>query len=438
MVNKEFRMIKNAFLVLIIFVFGFTASEFYRSELTPIHNDTQVEPAKDVVSNLSTDVLGQSLDKPLSKAEQTTKPSSKLDLKNVNRPKTSYEVFKLLMELDSSSAKDLEAYLATLGRDNPEVRNQVAWLLSAKYPTHALDYITTLLNSGDIDLSKVVLQSVGQNHAKLAWDWVKANEKEMDSIYKNIAEKYDAKLLVLNMLARVPEEKWLAYEEAKNVIANGPQKADKYRLMTVANNTASSDPEDAISYAMSGVNGKRDSDLFNGAIVNLIDKDIFRAKELILQNQDIADMSSVNTIAQKLIKNNQFSDVYNLANGFHTPELQKSALQSLGSMLISNGLDRTKEFAATIRSDDLRYEIVRGMVISMAVNGQPVKDQLALMDSAMVNIPVEKKDFTYAYTMRDWPTLNSTEYNNYMSDLRSRDKSLAEAIEIKSKYIQKN
>ena len=177
-------MIKNAFLALIIFVLGFTASEFYRSELTPIHNDTQVEPAKDVVSNLSTDVLGQSLDKPLSKAEQTTKPSSKLDLKNVNKPKTSYEVFKLLMELDSSSAKDLEAYLATLGRDNPEVRNQVAWLLSAKYPTHALDYITTLLNSGDIDLSKVVLQSVGQNHAKLAWDWVNANEKEMGNIWR--------------------------------------------------------------------------------------------------------------------------------------------------------------------------------------------------------------------------------------------------------------
>lgn len=430
-------MIKNAFFVLMIFALGFAASEFYRSELTTIQNDTQVESANDVASHLSTNTLDQSLDKPLSKAEQTTKSSSKFDFKNVNKPKTSYEVFKLLMELDSSSAKDLEAYLATLGRDNPEVRNQVAWFLSAKYPTHALDYITTLLNSGDIDLSKVVLQSVGQNHAKLAWDWVNANEKEMGNIYKNVAEKYDAKLFVLNMLARVPEEKWMAYEEAKNVIASGPQKADKYRLMTVANNAASSDPEDAISYALSGVNGKRDSDLFNGAIVNLIEKDIFRARDLVLQNQDVVEMTAVNSIAQKLIKNNQFSDVYNLANGFNTPEQQKSALQALGGMLISNGLERTKEFAGTIRSDDLRYEVVNGMVISMAVNGQPVKDQVALMDSAMENIPIEKKGFNYAYTVRDWSKINPTEYNNYMSDLRSRDKPLADAIEANSKYIQK-
>ena len=430
-------MIKNACLALIVFTLGFAASEFYKSQSTPIQNDSQVEPAELVVSQYSLDASDQLSNKDVSKVEQTKKLANKLDLQNVKKPKTSYEVFKLLIELDSSSAKDLEAYLASLGRDNPEVRNQVAWLLSAKYPTHALDYITTLMNSGDIDLSKVVLQSVGQNHAKLAWDWVKANEKEMDSIYKNVSEKYDAKLFVLNMLARVPEEKWAAYEEAKNVIAAGPQKADKYRLMTVANSAASSDPEDAISYALSGVNGKRDSDLFNGAIVNLIVKDVFRARDLVLQNQDVADMTAVNTIAQKLIINNQFSDAYSLANGFNIPEQQKSALQALGGMLISNGLERTKEFADTIRSDDLRYEVVNGMVISMAVNGQPVKDQVALMDSAMGNISVEKKGFNYAYTVRDWSKLNPTEYNNYMSDLRSRDKPLADAIETNSKYLQK-
>lgn len=430
-------MIKNACLALIVFALGFAASEFHRSQSTPIKSDSQVELTELVVSQYSPDVSDQSTDEDVSKVELAKKTINKFDLQNIQKPKTSYEVFKLLTILDSASAKDLEAYLATLGRDNPDVCSQVAWLLSAKYPTHALDYITTLMNSGDIDLTKVVLQSVGQNHAKLAWDWIKANEKEMDSIYKNVAEKYDAKLLVLNMLARVPEEKWTAYEEAKNVIASGPQKADKYRLMMVANNTASSDPEDAVSYAMSGMNGKRDSDLFNGAIVNLIEKDVFRARDLVLQNQDVANMTSVNTIAQKLIKNNQFSDAYNLANGFNTPEQQKSALQALGGMLISNGLERTKEFADTIRSDDLRYEVVNGMVISMAVNGQPVKDQVALMDSAMGNISVEKKGFNYAYTVRDWSKLNPTEYNNYMSDLRSRDKPLADAIETNSKYLQK-
>lgn len=430
-------MIKNVCFVLVFFTLGFTASELYRLLFAPIQYDSQVESSKVTVSQYSSSAADQWLNKDVSSVAQAKKISNKIDLQRIKKPKTSYEVFQLLVDLDSSPAKDLETYLAALGRDNPEVRNQVAWLLSAKYPTHALDYITTLMNSGDTDLSKVVLQSVGQNHAKLAWEWVKANEKEMDNIYKNIAEKYDAKLFVLNMLARIPEEKWVAYEDAKSVIASGPQKADKYRLMTVANNTASSDPDDAIKYATSGVGGKRDSDLFNGAIVNLIEKDIFRAKDLLLQNQDIVDMTSVNTVTQKLIKNNQFNDAYNLANGFSRPELQKGALQSLGGMLVSNGLERTKEFAGTIRSDELRYEVVNNIVISMAVNGQPVKDQVALMDSSFGNIPVEKKAFNYAYTMREWSKLNSTEYNNYMSDLRLRDSLLADAIEANSKYLEK-
>jgi hypothetical protein len=102
-----------------------------------------------------------------------------------------------------------------------------------------------------------------------------------------------------------------------------------------------------------------------------------------------------------------------------------------------NGLERAKEFANSIASNELRYEAVKGMVSSMDVSGQPIKDQMALFDSTLQKVPVDKKSFDYAYRMRDWPQKNASEFNAYMNELRARDKLFADEVEKNLQYFQK-
>lgn len=73
----------------------------------------------------------------------------------------------------------------------------------------------------------------------------------------------------------------------------------------------------------------------------------------------------------------------------------------------------------------------------MAVNGQPVRDQLALLDNTLEKLPADRKSSDYAYIMRDWSKTDANAYNYYMSDLRSRDKALADAVEERIKSLQR-
>jgi hypothetical protein len=377
-------MLKTILVAVVCLVAGAYASDLYRKQFSSIDLSNNASsklahiPARSQVVNDPKTTNSTFDNLPLK--------STKVDLTIFKSPKTPFQFFEILVSLDSSSADELKEYVSSLASDKLEARRQVSWLLAGKYPNEALDFLTTLMNRGDLELAKLMLQCVGQNHAKLAWDWIGANENEIDKMFSgNTGAKYEYKLFVLNNLALTPEEKWMAYEQAQAqaLIANGPRKGDKYNLLSVAVNAASSDPEDAVNHAISNVNGGRDGSLFNGALIPLLQTDVIRARDLALQNQDLVDGYTIDQISNKLVHDNQFSEAYNFVNAITNIETKKSSLNALGSVVLGNGIERAKEFVNTIVSDELRQETVGGLVISMAVSGQLIKDQLALLDSAL-------------------------------------------------------
>jgi hypothetical protein len=429
-------MLKISFIAIVFFVLGVGVAELYSADanlVDHVSNTTSDAAPMPAGSELVSDTSATAK----SNNDKPAKKTPKFDLNNFQKPKTPFDFYKVLLALESSSAAELEGYISSMGRDKPEVRNQAVWLLAAKYPNDAIDFLTTVMNRGDVDLAKVLLRCVGQNHANLAWEWVKVNESELDKVFNNVAEKYEFKLFVLNMLALNPEQKWAAYEEAQAVIVNGPRKVDKYNLLAVAINAASVDPEDAINRSISNANGNRDPVLFDGALGAIIEKDLSRARDLVLQNQDLAEGGTVSKVAYSLMQNNRFSEAYGLVNSLTNNALKSAAVGAIGERAINNGLDRAKEFANAIVSDELRHDSVKSMVNLMDVSGQPIKDQVALLDSALQKTPADTKAFDYAYTMRDWSRKNNAEFNAYMSDLRSRDKTFADQVEKTFQYFQK-
>lgn len=429
-------MLKSSVFIIMGLVFGFILAGLYHNSFSSLQSAEQqiaLVTEQPVASN-----IGDSSVVANPQVSEIKKISSKKSVEAMSTAKTPYEIFSALATLDSASAKELQDYLMTIGRDQTTLRTQVAWLLGGKYPKEAFNQINTLMNDGDVELAKTVLQSLGQNHAKMTWDWVKANEKELDNMFKIPAEKNEFKFATLNMLARSPEQKWIAYEAAQTLVDNNQQRGNKFQLLTIAQNAAESDPEDAINYSISGANGKRDTILFNGAINSMADKDATRAKDLALQNQDIIERGTVSLIATKLMQNNRMNDAFQFANSFTNPELGRMAFNAMSYNVALQGVERAKEFAHMIPKEDMRYDLVKSMARVMASNGQSVKDQLALLDAGMDKAATEKKSTDYAYAMRNWPKTDANAFNNYMIELRSRDKTLADSVEEKIKSFQRN
>jgi hypothetical protein len=434
--EREFKMVKFSLTALIFFILGFVGAESYLSSTYLLASNYRATKAVDDQSSSTFKTLAPTS---FTIAEDfvTAKTPKKIELALLKTPQTPFEIYNFLFTLNGYSAEDLQQYLISLGHDQLDLKIQVAGLLTGKYPEVAFNLITKFMNDEDSDSAKIILQSLGQNYAKKTFEWMKANENEVNKIFSTSNEKYEARLTILNTLARDPVQKWFAYEQAQLLIFSGPRKDDKISLTSIAQSVASVDPEDAVEHAIAGVNGTRDRSLFNGGIGALAAKDILRAKDLALQNQDILEPISVNMIVSELMNAKQYAEAFGFVNNIKDFDTKMSTYRDVSALIVNEYPDRAGEFAKAISSVQDRADLVASLSISMDSKGYTVKERLDLMDATLQDATVNQKAFSYAFALKDWIKTDPTALNNYISSLRARDTELADVIQTTLEYFKK-
>lgn len=433
-------MLRLVLVATICFAAGFAVSSFVHFiQLDPSvvasesSIDSPVQPTK------SSEILPAASSGQVGDAIPTKKKSDELvlSLSQMSDAKTPFEAYQQLFTLNALSESELKTALFSVAKDKKGVRNNIVWMLATKYPNNAEALLMELVGRGERELARIAVESLSQVRPKQAWQWLKENDALVEKMVVNAGDRYELKLIVLNMLAKAPEYKWEAYDEAQAMIANSPKKADKYQLISLAQSAASLDPEEALNRALVGVDGKKDSVLFNGALNVLMGRDLQRAREVIELNPKLAESWSIGQVLSKMVKENQYSDSYSFANSFKDNDQRRQVASTLGNVLVNSGVDRVIEFANTLKADDEKFSMVSAAVTTMVVNGAPIKDRLNLLDETLKTVPSEKKVFTYAMALKEWYASGSTEYASYLNSVRSRDAAFAAQLEKSMTYFPK-
>lgn len=433
-------MLKSAIIAAIFFAAGFVFSGWFKGEGEPVGASAATS------SSIISMEPSQSVSEPRQDLLQIQPAATKVDVKaprvlplhSLANPENAYDAFRILASLDQYSAAELKELLLNTSKDKKELRAQIVFLLVGKYPQEGFALLGDALNQSDIDLAKSVLQSSAQSNPNMAWEWLQKNESDFDKIFGQGSAKKTFKMQVLTALSKKPEHKFLVAEEVQRLGQTGTTGAESYFLEVINKNIASSDPEASVNTALASVGGKLDKDLFKGGVLAIADKDLARAKDLVIQHPEFADASLVRQLSSKLMEKNQFSDVYALINKLSDPNMQRSAAATLAYEIAQQGTARSVEFLNALGSEELKTSTVMSMSAVMTSNGQPVREQLALFDEALKNIPTEKKAFNYAYTINNWSKKDAAASAQYLTDLSASNKPLADEVQKALDRMKKN
>lgn len=431
-------MLKSAIVAAIFFAAGFIFSGLIKGESVDMSAATSAPVAR-------TESL-QSVNEPrqdLLLSQPATKDDVKLSrelpkLRNLANPENSYEAFRILVALDQYSAAELKELLLNTSKDKKELRSQIVFLLVSKFPQEGFALLGDALNQNDTDLAKSILQASSQSNPNMTWEWLQKNESDFDKVFGQGGAKKTFKMQVLTALSKKPEYKFLVAEEVQRLAQAGTSGAENYFLEVINKNIASADPEASVNTALASVGGKLDKDLFKGGVLAIADKDLARAKDLVIQNPAFADASLVRQLSSKLIEKNQFGDVYALINKLPDPNMQRTAAATAAYEVSQQGIARSVEFVNALESEELKTSTVMSMSASMSANGQPMRDQLSLFDEALKNVPVQKKAFNYAYTINNWSKKDAAASSQYLTELSSTDKPLADEVQKALDRLKKN
>ncbi len=432
-------MLKNALIAVLFFGAGFAIANFFHSDadVAP-HSEAVVVAEPEVNSNHGTKSQSLPTQKLASNNSAIVPTPTSLNPKTLANPENAYEAFRILVSLDQYSAAELKELLLNTSKDKKELRTQIVFLLVSKYPQEGFALLGDALNQNDTDLAKSILHTSSQSNAIMTWEWLQKNESDFEKIYGQGGAKRALKMQVLTALSKKPEHKFLVAEEVQRLGQAGTSGAENYFLEVINKNIASSDPEASVSTALASAGGKGDKDLFKGGVLAIAEKDIGRAKDLVMQHPDFADTSLVRQLSSKLIEKNQYSDVYALINKLPEHNMQRTAAATAAYEVSQQGMARSVEFINALESEELKTSTVMSMGASMVVNGQSVRDQLSLYDETLKNVPIQKKAFNYAYTINNWSKKDATASSQYLAELSASDKPLADEVQKSLDRLKKN
>lgn len=435
-------MLKNAIVAVIFFSVGFAFSGWLKDEPVGVSATTptpvvSAEPSRSVNEPRQDSLPAQATTQTTTQTDVKSSPDFP-KLRGLANPENSYEAFRILVALDQYSAAELKELLLNTTKDKKELRAQIVFLLVSKFPQEGFALLGDALNQNDTDLAKSILQASSQSNPNMTWEWLQKNESDFEKIFGQGIAKKSFKMQVLTTLSKKPEYKFLVAEEVQRLGQVDTNATENYFLEVINKNIANSDPEASVNTALASAGGKLDKDLFKGGVLAIADKDLTRAKDLVVQHPEFADASLVRQISSKLMEKNQFSDVYALVNKLSDPNMQKSTASTLAYEVSQQGVVRSIEFINALESEELKTSVVMSMSAYMSSNGQPVREQLALFDETLKNIPVGKKAFNYAYTINNWSKKDAAASSQYLTELASSNKPLADEVQKTLGHLKKN
>ena len=419
-------MLKISFIAVLFFAIGFFSAVTYKNKLQ-LSNDNS-----DVVKTQSNNSEKVATLKENAGAHQVNNPKPKeiSTLIDLSETRTPFGYFQLLSSLEQYSADEVEAYLLSIDPSKADLRNQVIWFFSGKFPEKAIDLLSTEAGK-DSELTKILAYHLTFNHPDLTWSWINDNPDAVNSLYKTETERFQFKLVALNALSRLPDSKWFAYEQGVKMITEGPRPQDKYSLMTLAQNAASSNPLEAIHYAAADKNNPNNRHLLNGAITEYARQDPAYASQLILENEDRIDSMAVSATTTQLLFKDQYDDAFNLANQLKNESLKSSTIDQLASNLVTYG--KNDEYGLklihTLQDDSSKIKAASSLINSMSVIGYPVEKQLVILEQGLTDVPSHSKSWNYAWTLKQGYGKDADATKIYVNQLRSKDPELAKGIE---------
>jgi len=419
-------MLKVSVIAAVFFTLGFFISNRYHD------SDSALDNPNNAIQFINQKESQSKFPQDLPAIKNTANPPSQKNAKTINfvEPKTQFGYHEAFNSLEKFSADEIAEYLLSIDEYKTEMRAQIAWFLSGKYPEKAFDLLNSNLVTGDVELAKILAFNLSNNHPDLTYSWLKNNDNIFNQLFSNQTEKYQFKLINLQTLSKIPEFKWDAYEKGRALINNGPRGQDKYSMLRLAQYTASSNPLEAINYALSKADGHIDTNLLNGALTEFAKRDPTAASQYILENEDSIDPVAITATTSSFIFKDRYDEAFTLVDSLKNSELKKNTIGQLASNLVDYGKNETNglKLIQSLKDNDSKVIAASSLLSSMSVVGYPVEKQIEILDQGLTNVPVHSKSWEYAWTLKKGYGKDSDATKNYIRQLQQQNPELAKVV----------
>ena len=367
-------------------------------------------------------------------------PDEILKLLSAQTPKTQFEGYRAFQKLDQLSIDELEKILLSLDDSQLQLKGQISWFLSGKFPERAFALMESSMGDNQMSLAQTLFANLSANHPEHVFDWLQNNENDFAILFSVAEQQFERKMALFQALSVFPDWKWTAYDAGVKLVKESVRPQDKWSIQGLAQTVALANPMDAINYALAQHNGAVDKRLLNGALVEYAKTNPLEAKRLLLENQPHLDESTVSSLVDNLLFRGQFGDVYSLTDSLTSSMPDKKMVESVvtdtAGKIHKYGSEKVVEFIATVKDPALKVKAVSSATSSMSVAGYPIDKLLAIMDEGLRDVPAGEKAFQYAWTLKSGYKNDAQSIAAYMNQLKFNNKELAVEVEKILEYLK--
>lgn len=355
---------------------------------------------------------------------------------SVQTPKTQFEGYRAFQKLDQLSAEDIERILLNLDDSQMQLRAQIAWFLTGKFPENAFALMESSMSDNQMALAKALFTNLTTNHPEKVFDWLQNNENDYAILFPVVEQQFGQKMILFQTLSTFPDWKWVAYEAGRKLAKESVRSEDKWGSRKLAQSAAQANPQEAINYALAQHSGAVDGALLNGALVEYAKVNPEETKNLLLENQSYVDEYTVGAVIDNLLFRGQFEDAYNLAGSLQDKKIAESVVGATAAKMHDYGSEKVIDFVATITDSKLKVAAISSAINSMSVAGYPIEKQLEIMDGSLHEVAAAEKAFQYAWTLKNGYKNNPQSMEAYMGKLKFNNKELAAEVEKVLGYLK--
>ena len=341
---------------------------------------------------------------------------------------TQFERYRAFQKLDLLSVAELEQILLSIDDSQLELKKQVAWFFSGKFPEPAFALMESSMGDNQMSLAQILYETLTSNHPEKVFDWLQNNENDFVMLYPVAEQQFERKMALFQALSVLPDWKWTAYEAGLKLVKESIRPQDSWSSQSLAQAVAQSNPIDAINYALAQHNGAVDKQLLNGALIALASTDPVEAKKMMVENQAHLDDLAVGPLVNNLMARGEFSEIYSLTNSLTDKKMVESVVSSAAGSIYSYGTEKVVEFIAAIKDPALKLTAVNSAASYMSVAGYSVEKQLEIIDVGLQDVPVDEKAFSYAWTIQKGYK-DPQAIAAYLNQMKINNKELAVKVE---------
>lgn len=356
-------------------------------------------------------------------------PYELINLLSAQTSKTQFERYRDFQKLDLLSVAELGQILLTIDDSQLDLKRQVAWFFSGKFPEPAFDLMESSMGDNEMQLAQMLYEGMTNNHPEKVFDWLQNNENDFVILYPVDEQQFERKLALFQALSVLPDWKWTAYEAGLKLIKESARPQDNFNSHMLAQAVARANPMDAINYALAQHNGGVDKRLLSGALNTLANTNPVEAKKLFVENQAHLDELTVGPLVYNLMDRGEFNEIYSLINSLTNKKMVEAVVAGAAGSIHNHGSEKVVEFITAINDPELKVTAVNSATSSMSIAGYPLEKLFDVIDGGLRDVSVDKKAFSYAWIIKRGYKSNPQAVTAYLNQMKVNNKELAVEVE---------